>query len=68
MMIASIPLGANLLLDVSGFTAAEMIVPLVELRGDVLERPLNLTPDQAIEIAAALVTAATRARQESLRA
>lgn len=64
MMIASIPLGANSLIDVSGFTAAEMRVPLVELRGDAFARTLKLTPEQAIEIAAALITAAARARQE----
>jgi hypothetical protein len=65
MMIASIPLGTNLLLDVSGFTSAEMRMPLVELRADWLDRPLNLTPDQATEIAAALITAAARARSVS---
>jgi hypothetical protein len=65
MMIASITLGpGGQTIEVSGFTAEGLRVPLVELRGGPLGRPLNLTVDQADEIAVALQLAARRARGE----
>lgn len=62
-MLYSIQLGKNSQLEISGVTAAEIGVPLVELRGN-LEHLGNLTPEQADQIAHALTNAARIARGE----
>ena len=58
--------GAGVVLEVCGVTAAEIGLPLVELRIDILGAPLNLTVDQAEAIAAALQLGARRARGEPM--